>query len=276
MISPAKYDNENLAASAFDRQSNHFDVLYGTNSIIQYKRERVRQHLLRHLNPGSRILELNAGTGEDAVFLARSGHRVHATDISEGMQARLKEKVGEAGLGRSITTEICSFTALDTLQYKGPFDCIFSNFAGLNCTDKLNKVLHSFEALLKPGGLVVLVILPRFCLWESLLILKGKFKTATRRFFSSNGRKANIEGQSFRCWYYSPEFVQRVMKRKYSRLELEGLCTIVPPSYMEGFPEKHPGFYSILCRAENKLCKTWPWKSIGDYYICSYKMKIPG
>jgi hypothetical protein len=120
-----------------------------------------------------------------------------------------------------------------------------------------------------------MVILPRFCLWESLLIFKGKFKTATRRFFSVNGRQANIEGQSFRCWYYAPEFIDHEMKEKYTRLELEGLCTIVPPSYMEGFPENHPGLYSFLCKVENKLCKTWPWKKTGDYYICSYKKKMP-
>jgi ubiquinone/menaquinone biosynthesis C-methylase UbiE len=273
MISPLEYDNEQLAAKAFDRQSIYFDSLYSANTIIQYKREKVRHHLLRHLKPGSKILELNAGTGEDAVFLAGLGHEVHATDISEGMQEILQQKATDARLARSITTELCSFTALETLDNKGPYDCIFSNFAGLNCTERLDRVLASFEGLLKPGGLVVLVILPRFCLWESLLIFRGKFKTATRRFFSSRGRQANIEGQSFRCWYYSPEFIERELKADYTRLELEGLCTIVPPSYLEGFPEKHPDLYSFLCKAENRLSKNWPWKKIGDYYICSYKKK---
>ena len=32
------------------------------------------------------ILELNAGTGTDAVWFAERGYRVHATDIAEGMQ----------------------------------------------------------------------------------------------------------------------------------------------------------------------------------------------
>ncbi len=274
MISPVEYDNEQLAAAAFNAQSMHFDDLYKGNIITQYKRKRVRNHLLRHLKPGSEILELNAGTGEDAVFLAGLGHRVHATDVSEGMQEKLREKAAGSGLTRLISTEICSFTALETLDKKGPYDCIFSNFAGLNCTDKLEQVLGSFDALLKPGGLVVLVILPRFCLWESLLIFKGKFKTATRRFFSSKGRRAHIEGQTFRCWYYSPGFIERKMKGKYVKLELEGLCTIVPPSYMDSFPEKHPGLYSFLCNTENKLCKTWPWKRVGDYFICSYRKTI--
>lgn len=274
MISPVGYDNEQLAATAFDRQSKYFDTLYNTNAIIHYKRKRVRDHLLSRLKSCSEILELNAGTGDDAVFLAQQGHKVHATDISEGMQEKLREKAAGFGLGLSITTEICSFTALEKLNNKGPFDCIFSNFAGLNCTDKLDQVLASFDALLKPEGLVVLVMLPRFCLWESLLLFRGKFKTATRRFFSSKGRQVHIEGQIFRCWYYPPGFVKRKMIGKYVTLGLEGLCTIVPPSYMDSFPEKYPGIYDFLCVTENKLCKTWPWKNIGDYFICSYRKSI--
>jgi len=273
MISPVEYDNEQLVAAAFDRQSRHFDELYIPNTIIQYKRKRVMDYLLSRLNPGSNILELNAGTGDDAVFLAQCGHRVHATDISEGMQEKLKDKVAGLGLSFLVTTEICSFTALETLHNQGPYDCIFSNFAGLNCSDKLDRVLTSFDSLLKPGGLVVLVMLPRFCFWESLLLFRGKFKTATRRFFSSKGRRANIEGLSFRCWYYSPRVIDRTMRGKYINRELEGLCTIVPPSYMEHFPAKHPGLYSFLCSAENKLCRTWPWNYIGDYYITSFRKR---
>ena len=69
---------------------------------------------------------------------------------------------------------------LDNLKNRGPYDHIFSNFAGLNCTDELNKVLDSFNCLLKPGGFVTLVILPKFCLWEFLLLFKGKFKLLSR------------------------------------------------------------------------------------------------
>jgi len=265
--------SERQAANAFDSQSLIFDELYAKNSIIHYKRDRVRHHLLKYLTPGSHVLELNAGTGDDAIFLAQRGFHVHATDISAGMQEKLMEKVAFYQLDGSVSNELCSFTALSELGNKGPFDCIFSNFAGLNCTGNLDRVLGSFDRLLKPGGIIVLVILPGFCLWETLFLLKGKFKTATRRFFSSNGRKANIDGLSFTCWYYSPGYLKRELNDKYRLLETEGLCSIVPPSYVEGFPEKYPRIYSFLCRAEERLKNKWPWKQVGDYYIISFKKK---
>jgi ubiquinone/menaquinone biosynthesis C-methylase UbiE len=269
MNQPLNHINEQQVARAFTAQSAVFDELYATNGIVAYKRERVRQFLLKYLNPGSRILELNAGTGDDAIFLAKQGHHVHATDISAGMQARLKEKVSFNGMSDCVSQELCSFTKLENLTDKGPFDCIFSNFAGLNCTGDMTKVLASFEYLLKPGGIVVLVVLPRFCLWETLMMFRGKFKTAFRRFFSSGGRKAKIDGATFTCWYYSPGFIIRALRKKFELKEVEGLCTIVPPSYIENFPEKFPGLYSWLRRRENKLKGSWPWKYIGDYYIIS-------
>ena len=263
--------NEQQAESAFSTQSVIFDELYSGNTIINYKRERVRSHVLKLLQPGSLILELNSGTGEDTLFFAHKGHKVHATDISEGMQNELKRKVALSGLESRISTEICSYTRLFQLENSGPYDHIFSNFAGLNCTDELDKVLASFNDLLKPGGTVTLVILPEFCMWETLLVFKGKFRTAFRRFFSSNGAKAHIEGVYFKCWYYNPSFVIKKLKDKFNLVGLEGLCTIVPPSYIEGFAEKHPKAYKFLKNKEDRLKSTWPWKYIGDYYIISLK-----
>jgi ubiquinone/menaquinone biosynthesis C-methylase UbiE len=265
--------NEQAAAAAFSKQAPLFDRLYSNDTIIQYKRQRVRDHVLYYLAPHSHILELNAGTGEDALFFARQGHTVHATDISDTMQAKLKEKARENNLHISISDEVCSFTELDSLSARGPYDLIFSNFAGLNCTHELPKVLHSFDALLHPGGYVTLVILPKFCLWEFLLLFKGKFKTAFRRFTSNKGAKAHIEGQHFRCWYYNPSFIEKQLRDSFTVVRLEGLCTIVPPSYIEGFAEKHPKAYSLLKKAEDKWKARWPWRSIGDYYIITLQKK---
>jgi ubiquinone/menaquinone biosynthesis C-methylase UbiE len=262
--------NEQKAAVAFSRQSSVFDNLFSDNTIVQYKRQRVRNHLLQYLTPNNFILELNSGTGEDATWLAQQGYYVHATDISAGMQQTLEQKVKEYELENKVSNELCSFTELQRLQQKGPYDMIFSNFAGLNCTSELDKVLNSFSSLLKPGGIVTLVILPKFCLWEVLLLFKGKFKTALRRFSGSNGTKTHIEGTYFKCWYYQPSYLIKCLKEEFDVLSIEGVCSLVPPSYMQDFPEKHTKLYTFLQSKENKWKTKWPWKYIGDYYIISF------
>jgi ubiquinone/menaquinone biosynthesis C-methylase UbiE len=259
------------ASKAFNKQASLFDTLYRDNPIIQYKRSRVREHVMQYLQPGNRMLELNAGTGEDATFFAEQGIHIHATDISEGMLEILQNKIERHGLQHMVSKELRSFTALQSLNDKGPFDLIFSNFAGLNCTGQLDKVLKSFHQLLKPGGTIVLVIMPPFCLWESLLLFRGNFKNAIRRFKSRDGAEAKIEGVPFRCWYYSPHFVVRTLSNEFDLLALEGLSSIVPPSYLEAFPSKYPKLFKMLVKLEDACKGKWPWKHTGDYYIISMK-----
>jgi ubiquinone/menaquinone biosynthesis C-methylase UbiE len=265
--------NEQKARAAFTKQSAIFDEIYSGNSIITYKRERVRRHVLQFIQPGCSILELNAGTGEDATWFAKHGYTVHATDIAEGMQKMLKKKIHDQQLESSITTELCSFTQLEHLENRGPFDFIFSNFAGLNCTPTIEKVLSSLPVLLKDNGVVTMVIMPKFCLWEALLVFKGKFKTAGRRLFSKKGASAHIDGEYFTCWYYNPSDIIKKMPADFDLLSVEGLCTIVPPSYIEFFAERHPRLYSWLKKKEKRYKSSWPWKSIGDYYMISLRKK---
>jgi len=162
---------------------------------------------------------------------------------------------------------------LDTLLHTGPYDLVFSNFAGLNCTDQLDKVLHSLLPLLKPNGIVTIVILPPFCLWETMLAFRGNFRTAFRRFNSKKGRVAYVEGVPFTCWYYKPSYVINAVKNDFEVMGIEGLCSIVPPSYFERFPLKYPKLYRLLMRMENRLKSYWPWISTGDYYIISLRKK---
>ncbi len=266
--------NDQQAAAAFSRQSTGFDAYDATNTIIHYKRHRVRSHVLRYMPAEGNILELNAGTGTDALYFASQGYKVHATDIAEGMIGRMKEKVKLQGMEDRMTIEKCSFNELAGLRQKGPYDLIFSNFAGLNCARDLDQVLQSMEPLIKPGGQITLVILPAFSLWETAMVFKGKFRTAFRRLLhTKKGTDSRVEGVSFKCWYYSPKYVMRALGDSFTVLGLEGLCTLVPPSYIEHFAEKHPKVYRTLQKLEDKWKGKWPWRTIGDYYILSLRKK---
>ena len=271
MSTLSNHINELKASEAFSKQSNVFDEIFNQDPTIQYKRERVRQHILQYVKPPASLLELNCGTGEDALFFARQGFSVHATDISEGMLQKLWLKKQAVSEGRMISTELCSFTELDLLQNKGPFDGIYSNFGGLNCTPDIKKLLAGFDHLVKPGGRVTLVVISKFCLWESLLVFKGKFKTAFRRFFSSRGRNARVEGRQFKCWYYGVGDIRKNLPSSFSIIAVEGLCTIVPPSYIEGFAVKKPQLFAWLKAKEDLFKNKWPWKYWGDYLIVTFQ-----
>ncbi|TCZ70606.1 class I SAM-dependent methyltransferase [Flaviaesturariibacter aridisoli] len=265
--------SEQPAAEAFSRQAPLFDGLYGSNPIIAYKRARVRAQVERHLAPASRILELNCGTGEDALYFSSKGHSVLATDVSEAMLAQLRQKAFSLDGCGHLEARHCSYHDLRALPPEAPFDLVFSNFGGLNCTDRLADVLQSAADLLRPGGLLTVVVIPPFCLWESLLLLKGEWRTATRRWFSRGGASAQVEGQRFRCWYYRPVFIRKALRAEFNVLELEGLCTLVPPSYRERFPKRFPRLLHLLQRWEDRWAHRWPWRSVGDYFIMTLQKR---
>jgi hypothetical protein len=63
------------------------------------------------------------------------------------------------------------------------------------------------------------------------------------------------------------------MPKEFELLGLEGLCTMVPPSYIEHFAEKRPRLYAWLRGLEDRWKGSWPWRAIGDYYIISFRKK---
>src|SRR5690349_9153645 len=122
--------------AAFSKQSIHFESDDFSNPVLRQWRMRIYSHVSHFIKPDANILELNAGTGLDAAHFASRGHSVHATDISDGMIEKLREKA--SAQPNKITVQQVSFAQLD--QVDGKFDYVFSNFGGLNCIKDLREV----------------------------------------------------------------------------------------------------------------------------------------
>ena len=259
---------ENVSA-AFSAQSGVFDRTDAKNVTIQWMRKKIREHVLTLWEPGDNILELNAGTGLDAIFLAQKGFSIHATDNAQGMLDILNQKVAQQSLGDKISTQLCSFSELTKIE-RGRFDHIFSNFGGLNCTDKLGDVINSFNGLLKSGGTATLVLMPKVCPWELMLALKGNFKIAFRRL-KRGGTPSHLEGKHFMTYYYSPSDVNKMFGEVYSTLSIKGLGISVPPPYLEDFPLKHPRLYLRLLSIEDSIAELRPFRSWSDHFIISVR-----
>ncbi len=266
-------ETQNLESvkKAFSLQSKIFDEYEERNDILKWMRSVTREHFLRHLKKGDNILELNAGTGLDAVFLAQNGFNVHAIDISEGMLEKLRLKVEKLNLKDAISFELLSFTELDKIQ-SGPFDYIFSNFGGLNCVSNLSTVTKHFRNVLNSKGKVTLVIMPPVCLWEIALVFRGKFNTAARRLHKE-GVIANIEGVEFETFYHSINNVVKALGQDFKLIEAQGLAFISPPPYMINFPKRYPKLYRKLTGLDKKLSHVFPFNRWADHFIVTFEYR---
>ena len=97
---------------AFSLQSSGYDDYEMLHSTLKFMRSEVRNHVMNLLREGDRILEINAGTGTDAVFFAKNGFNVHATDISGGMIFQLKYKVAKFNLEDRVSVQCMNIAEL--------------------------------------------------------------------------------------------------------------------------------------------------------------------
>ncbi|HXC06840.1 MAG TPA: methyltransferase domain-containing protein [Bacteroidia bacterium] len=266
MTNPELSIQEVNTREAFSRQAPHFDRMDTDNPILVWMRNRVRQHMLELLKPGDRILELNAGTGLDAVFFAQKEYQILATDLAPGMTASITKKVKALNLSRQIEVRNCSFNNLNDIP--GTFDHIFSNFGGLNCAGDIQAVIRQFNPLLNKKGKVTLVMMPPVCPWELLLALKGNFKTAFRRMHRK-GTVSHLEGVHFMTYYYPPRTVRHAFGKDFRMLACKGLGISVPPPYLDTFPAHYPVLFNNLCRLEDMLWNKSLFPALSDHYILS-------
>ncbi len=269
---------------AFDAVAEHYDAEFSHTTLGRLLRERVWYCTgdFSRLNPAAKVagtvLELNCGTGEDAIWFAKQGYQVLATDASPEMVAVAKSKIEQTGLANRANVQVCSFAAIAQLPEAG-FDLIFSNFGGLNCMspEDLSRFGSVIAQKLKPGGKFVAVVMGRFCWWETLyFLLKGNPREAFRRF-SHKAVNARLDANTtVPTWYYSPsEFRKRLQayiktQGAYGRIssQVHPIGFWLPPSYLNPFFEKRPKSLAFLNFLEKKWAPSCLAFAADHFIIC--------
>jgi ubiquinone/menaquinone biosynthesis C-methylase UbiE len=261
-------DQRKAVNNAFTKQSINFDHEDKSNPVLQHMRTQVYDHVKKFLRPQSKILELNAGTGIDALTFATWGHDVLATDLSDGMILQIQKKITENKVYNLHVQQI-SFDQIGMLEDTG-FDFVFSNFGGLNCLRDLSAVTTQLPKLLNPGAFVTWVIMPRVYLWEIASLLKGNTKNAFRRF-AEQGVVAHLEKEYFMTYYHSLASIKSAFPTTFKFIETEGLAALTPPPHRGDFPGKHPKLYKFLSRLDKISRNNFPFNRCADHIIVTFQ-----
>lgn len=254
---------------AFSKQSVHYDEDDRSNVILQQMRQQVYDHVAVFIKQQSRILELNAGTGIDALHFVSEGHTVHAIDIAEGMITQINSKIAKHQLHNQLTCEQRSYAELDQINQRN-FDYVFSNFGGLNCIEELSAVTKHLKPLLKNDAYVTWVVMPPFSAWEFLSVLNGSPSTAFRRL-KKGGTIAHLEGEHFQTYYHSLSNIKEAFGPSFRFIKSEGLAALTPPPHRGDFPEKHPVIYKNLKALDSVAKKHFPFNRWADHIIVTFR-----
>jgi ubiquinone/menaquinone biosynthesis C-methylase UbiE len=262
---------------AFDHIAMAYDDIFTMSATGQLQRDQVRIYL-DHAIPqlkGSSMLELNCGTGEDAVWFAARGFNVVATDVSHEMLKVTQRKVQHFSLGQRVTTQRLDLGQFDEAAFDSRFDLVFSNFGGLNCIDPdtMSRFFRKLPDCLNPGGRFIGVIMPKFCAWEALFFLyKFRFGKAFRRL-TSGDVMANLHGVSLKTWYYFPSDIRNRTAGRFNLVALKPVGIALPPSYLESFFRSRQGWLARLNALERKMSATSRFSAFADHFIIDLELR---
>jgi len=168
-------------AAARDAIAESYDEICANSVTIRTQRNLIWRELDRSCFPGQRVIELDRGTGLDAVHLGARGIEVWACEESAGMLEVARRRIASSELRAPVHLHVVPTREIAKLQDQGPLDGAFSNFGALNCVEDTAPVARSLAALLRPGAKVVLCMAGTCVAWEILLFLRPDRACSVRR-----------------------------------------------------------------------------------------------
>ena len=266
---------------AFDALAETYDESFTRSLIGRAQRDAVWRELDRVFRPGQSILEINCGTGVDAVYLAAGGVQVLACDSSPRMievaERRLADDTPRPALRAPVHFEVLATEEIGTLQAPGSppqFDGALSNFAGLNCVEDLSRVARDLARLLRPGAPAVLCFFGPLCAWEILLYLAHGNPTKAFRRLRPGGALAELaEGATVRVRYPGVRAITRIFAPCFVLKRWKGVGVSVPPTYLEPLAQRFPKAVRALAGADLWLGRCPLARGMADHVLLEFARK---
>jgi SAM-dependent methyltransferase len=257
---------------AFDQAAQNYDPLYQANPVMAWLRGESLGVLQATFSPGSRLLEIGCGTGDEALALGRAGHKVVATDISAAMIEAAQAKA-VPGTGDVTWLVLPAGRLADLVSDYGSasFDGAYASFGALNCEPDLASAVAALADLLRPGAPLVCSVMNRWCVWEigwGLVHLRPR--QAFRRLKQGwlDAGLASPQGRlSVPTRYYSPRSFARHFEPSFRVQQVRGLPVLLPPPYLAQLLDRFPVAFARLEGIERRLRDRYPFSSMGDHTL---------
>jgi SAM-dependent methyltransferase len=220
---------------------------------------------------GDRVLELNCGTGVDAVHLAERGIQITACDISGGMIERARRRASILPAAQRPSFQVLPTEQLHELGAASIFDGAFSNFSGLNCVNDLRNTSRSLAASLHPGSPFLVCMLGKFVPWEiAWFLAQLSPRKATRRLRRQANATLEKPG-SPSVSYYSRGQIVDAFAPEFSLRKWRGIGLALPPTYMECWAQHVPSLTRMLGRVDNFLGHIPPFRSAAGFMLLHFQ-----
>lgn len=253
----------------FDALAESYDRIFSDSLIGRAQRSATWRHLDSTFLPGQRLLELNCGTGVDALHLAEREVRVDAFDVSAAMIGVANRRLA-AGRRLPVRFDVLATEELGTID--SVYDGAFSNFGGLNCVQDLRQVAANLARVVRPLGNVLLCLASRFCVWETAWWLAhGKPAKAFRRLRRGGTTAELSPGSVVQVQYPPVRGVRRLFAPEFSLLAVHGIGLFVPPSYLEPYARSHPKLLGAAVSLDARVSSLPGLRCVADHVLLTFR-----
>jgi SAM-dependent methyltransferase len=263
---------------AFDGLSADYDANFSEQQLGRWLRGAVWEVLDRAFAPGDAVLDLGCGTGEDALHLARRGVHVTALDASPGMLAVAEPKLRRASLPARVTTVLFDLNRLGQpdggpLPFavpEGGFQGAYSDFGPLNCVRDRKALSRGLAELIRPGGVLVAVVMGPVCPWElGWYLAHGHPRTATRRIRPRV--RAQAGGAALDVFYPTPRRLRADLAPEFRHIKTIGVGALLPITDLATLVPRAPGLFSRLNALETRWRARFPLTWLNDHYLAVFE-----
>lgn len=250
----------------FGQAAGNYDAEFSQQGTGLYQRRIVWQLLESHLPPkGSTILELNAGTGTDALHFRDQGYEVTPTDGAEEMVAQMKTK-GLPALQWDLTQP-----KPDRLM--GDFPFVFSNFSGWNCLspEHLISLGKTISDSMSSGSTLAVVVFGPMCIVENkYMFFTGRWAQFGRR------RKPKVQAKvgsgSMTIWNHRTDDLAGILSPYFERVAIYPVGLFLPPSYIR-IPPTVRGLLKACYRLDRAATRFGFLAPFADHMLLVFRKK---
>lgn len=255
------------STAAFDAVAGTYDEVFTNSPVGRAQRDAVWSEIDRAFTPGDHVLEINCGTGEDAIHMAQRGLDVFACDASSRMVniARLK---ASALTNVSLAFAEVAIEDLSRVEPEHKFDGVLSNFSGLNCVGDLPAVARDLARLVRPGGTAIICLFGRYCAWEIAWYLAAARPRKALRRLTSHSIEARLDdASSVIIRYPGTREITRSFAPWFRLRRRKGIGLFVPPTFADALARRHPRIIAAGRRLDRVTAHLPLVRSLADHQL---------
>ncbi len=263
----------------FDALADTYDDDAGSNLIGLRMRRILRRALIHAFRPGDFLFEIGSGTGIDALWLARQGIEVVATDISQAMLDQLILKARRQGLSELLQCRKLAAREIGSLKDEygtDSFDGGFCHAGALNMEPQLDVIPAQIGTLIHRNSKFVCSVVNKTSLFEVLfypLVLKPRkgYRRLGNVIPVPISRREPLNQYVVPARFYSSRDMVRLFGGGFEVESIQGMQILLPPANLVDYYAAARPVFRLIEYIEDRISSVRPMSSWGHHTLITFR-----